>query len=213
MTAGELSQTLSSAIGSTVNTTQAIDESDTTSETTSNEAGVDTVTEQNAGTNTLATTNTPASDYTGTLTEDLGAGGTVAHGFECDSLSESSGATSTETDDGSATVTDSALVVTRTLSTTGTESDTDNESDLDWACETLGQSAAIAGGSDCFTVNDLATTGYTSTGTGPENYNDTASGVNGTANVSGTGSSSQLTHQVFGDILGSGGVIASGTSP
>jgi hypothetical protein len=68
---------------------------------------------------------------------------------------------------------------------------------------------AISSGSDCFTVNDLDTSSDTSTGSGPENYNDTAHDPNGTAKESGSGSSSQLTNQVFGDVLGSGGVIAS----
>ena len=97
-----------------------------------------------------------------------------------------------------------------TLTNTSTESTTDNETDQDWACETLGASGTISGGSDCFTVSDLETSGTTSTGTGPENYNDTSSTPNGTATVTGSGSSSNLMKQTFGDVLGSGGDITSG---
>jgi hypothetical protein len=68
---------------------------------------------------------------------------------------------------------------------------------------------AISSGSGCFTVTDLNTSSDTSSGSGPENYNDTAHDPNGTAKESGSGSSLQLTNQVFGDVLGSGGVIAS----
>jgi hypothetical protein len=70
---------------------------------------------------------------------------------------------------------------------------------------------AISSGSDCFTVNDLDTSSDTSSGSGPANYNDAAHDPNGRVTESGSGSSSQLTHQVFGDVLGSGGVIASGS--
>ncbi len=48
-------------------------------------------------------------------------------------------------------------------------------------------------------------------GTGPEDYNDTSDDPNGTATVTGSGSSSALTHQTFGDVLGVGGDIASGS--
>ena len=60
-------------------------------------------------------------------------------------------------------------------------------------------------------MNDLDTSSYTDSSTGSESDTDTATGVAGTVTISGSGSSSQLTHQVFGDILGSGGVIASGS--
>ena len=74
-----------------------------------------------------------------------------------------------------------------------------------------GASTAIASGSDCFTVNNLDTSSYLSSGSGPENYNDTAGAPNGMATVNGSGSSSNLVHQQFGDILGAGGGIASGS--
>ena len=211
VTDGSTTQTTSETDDSTESTTETVHESDTTSETTSGEAGSDTITGKDAGTNAIASTDTSSSDYTGTLSEDLGDEGTVADGEEWDSLSNTSGETTAETDHPLQTVTDSALGMTRTLSETMTDTDTDNETDEDWACETLGLSATIASGSDCFTVNDLDTSTYTSSGAGPENYNDTATDPNGTATESGSGSSSQLTHQIFGDALGSGGVIATGS--
>ena len=54
-----------------------------------------------------------------------------------------------------------------------------------WAVETLGASGTIASGSDCFTVNNLDASSYTSNGSGPENYNDTSSSPNGTATMRG----------------------------
>ena len=98
-----------------------------------------------------------------------------------------------------------------TLTETNSDTDTDNESDQDWAVETLGTSGTIAGGSDCFTVNDLDASTYTANGSGPEDYNDTSDDPNGTATVTGSGSSSNLTHQNFGDVLGVGGDISSGS--
>ncbi len=164
-----------------------------------------------AGTDTTTGYEVAASSSTGTLTEALGADGTIASGAESDSLSESSGATTTEIDHPTETVNESASDVTMTLTSTVTNSDTANESDQDWACETLGTSGTIAGGSDCFTVSSLETSGYTSNGSGPEDYNDTSSTPDGTAKVTGSGSSSNFTYQKFGDVLGSGGDIASGS--
>ena len=51
-------------------------------------------------------------------------------------------------------------------------------------------------------MSDLETSGYTSTGSGPENYNDTSGTPDGTAKVTGSGSSSNLMYQKFGDVLG-----------
>ena len=50
-----------------------------------------------------------------------------------------------------------------------------------------------------------------SSGSGPENYNDTSGTPNGTATVNGSGSSSNMVDQIFGDTLGTGGAIASGS--
>jgi trimeric autotransporter adhesin len=75
----------------------------------------------------------------------------------------------------------------------------------------LGTSATIAGGAVHFTAFNNDNSSYTTSGSGPETDTDTASGVAGTAKVSGSGSSSQYTWQLFGDTLGSGGVISSGS--
>ena len=211
ITDGGQTQTDSYSSGSTLNTTETDGLSDTLDDATSDEAGNDTNTGSDSGSATITTTDTAASQGTDTLTESLGADGTIASGQESDSLSESSGDTTTETDHPTETLTDSATDSTMTLTATVTTTETDNESDQDWAVETLGTSGTIASGSDCFTVNNLDTSAYVSSGSGPENYNDTSGSPNGTATVTGSGSSSNLTHQTFGDVLGVGGDISSGS--
>jgi hypothetical protein len=92
-----------------------------------------------------------------------------------------------------------------------TDTDTDVESDNGWAYETLGTSATISGGSDCFTVDVQDDAGYDSTQSGTEYYSDgyDQSGT-GTAGVDSFGSFSTSEHQEFGDDLGIGGAITSG---
>ena len=131
--------------------------------------------------------------------------------MESDSLSEASGDTTTETDHPTETVTDSVSDVTMTLTETSTDRTRTTRPIRTGRSRPWAPARTISGGSDCFTVNDLDTSGYVSSGSGPENYNDTSSIPNGTATVTGSGSSSNLTYQTFGDILGSGGGIASGS--
>ena len=211
ITGGSQTETDTDSEGSTLSSTETIGETDGFDDETDDEEGDDTDDGEDTGNDTVTETDTNPSQGTDTLAEVLGAEGTIASGLESDSLSEASGATTTETDYPTETVTDSVSDVTMTLTETNTDTDTDNESDQDWAVETLGASATISGGSDCFTVYDLDTSSYVSSGSGPENYNDTADAPNGTATVTGSGSSSSLTNQTFGDILGSGGGIASGS--
>ena len=152
-----------------------------------------------------------------TLAEALGAGGIVSGGDESQTLDESSSDTTTETDDiadqGFEGASDEYAVglaeTTTNLSGTNTETDTNTEYDDDWACETLGTSTIISGGSDCFTFDVLDSSGYDSTESGPEVYllNDDTPGTtsDGSAIVDSSGSSSSLECQEFGDDLGPGG--------
>jgi len=208
---GASTEATSESSGSTQSTTETDGESDSFNATSSEEEGADNDSGSDSGSDTITETDTAPSTLIETVTETLGADGTVAGGFESDSLSEATGATTTETDLSIETVTDLASNVTMTLTETNTTTDTDNESDQDWASETLGASATISGGSDCFTVDTLDTSSYVSSGSGPENYNDTSDDPNGDATVDGSGSSSSQVDQTFGDTLGSGGVIASGS--
>jgi hypothetical protein len=211
ITGGGQTETDSYSEGSTLSSTETDGISDSFDDTTSDEAGNDTDTGSDSGSETITETDTEPSKGTDTLTEVLGADGTIASGQESDSVSESSGDTTTETDHPTETLTNAATDSTMTLTETNKETDTDNESDQDWAVETLGASGTISGGSDCFTVNDLDTSSDTSNGSGPEDYNDTSDDPNGTATLTGSGSSSALTHQTFGDVLGVGGDISSGS--
>ena len=99
-----------------------------------------------------------------------------------------------------------------TLTETNTTTDTDNESRpglgraKPWAPAPRSRAGRTASRS-----TTLDTSSYVSSGSGPENYNDTSGTPNGTATVTGSGSSSNLVHQIFGDILGTGGDIASGS--
>ena len=163
-------------------------------------------------------TDTDAASSTGAVTETetevLGALGTIT--AESDSLNESAGETTAETDHPTETLTRSVVdgswsYTSMTLTETNTDAATDNESDQDWATETMSPSDVIASGSDCFTISDLEATSATSSGTGPENYNDTSGSPDGTATVNGATSTSDLVYQTLGDILGTGGVIASGS--
>ncbi len=206
-----ISGTLTTTTTLTDSTTETDNISENFNDTLTDDSGSEPDVGDEAGTDTTTGYETDLSSSTGTLTEVLGADGTIVSGAESDSLSESSGSTTTETDHPTETTTESASDVTMTLTSTVTNSDTANESDQDWACETLGMSGTISGGSDCFTVSNLETSGYTSTGSGPENYNDTSSTPNGTATVNGSGKSSDFTYQKFGDLLGGGGDISSGS--
>ena len=208
---GDTTESTSETSGSTQSSTETDGLSDTFSDTSSDLEGIDTDTGSASGSETITETDTAPATMIETLTETLGAGGVVASGAESDSVSEATGATTTETDHPTETLTDSVSDVTMTPTETNTTTDTDNESDQDWACETLGASAAIESGSDCFTVNNLETSSYVSSGSGPENYNDTSGTPNGTATVNGSGSSSNLVFQQFGDVLGTGGGIAAGS--
>ena len=164
------------------------------------------------GSDTTTEDDSAPSTMTETLSEAIGADGTVASGDESDSLSEASDQTTTETGSPTDTVTESLSEITMTLTETNASTATANESDEDWATETLGAVAAtIAGGSDCFTVGTENTSSYTSTGSGPESYSDTATTLSGDATVDTSGSSSSLDDQIFGDVLGSGGGITSGS--
>ena len=169
--------------------------------------------------NTVTDSATACSTLVQTLSELLGVDGVVSSGDESQTLDESSGNTVTEVDDGTETLSETqegeygppVVTTTMTLTGTATSTDTDGEADEDWATETLGTSATIAGGSDCFTVDTLDASSYTSSGSGPENYNDTSGTPDGTATVNGSGSSSSLIYQEFGDVLGTGGAISSGS--
>ena len=52
---------------------------------------------------------------------------------------------------------------------------------------------------------------YDNTASGPESYNDTPSATSDTVTLDSSGSSSDLLYQTFGDALGTGGVISSGS--
>jgi hypothetical protein len=173
----------------------------------------------NSGSGTLTDAATAAEELVDDLSEAIGADGVVSSGDESESLDELSGNTATETDYPTDTTSETqigdylepVLSTTTTLSETDTDTSTGNESDEDWATETLGTGATIASGSDCFTVDEADSTNDSSTGSGPEDYNDTSDEPNGQVTLDGSGASSSLVHQEFGDILGSGGAISSGS--
>jgi len=218
VTGGGTTETTTETSGSSLGTTETSGASDTLSDMSSSSAGIDTQTGRDTDSSSLTATDTAAAQGTETLTEVLGADGTITSGAESDSLSETSGDTTTETDHPTETLTDSVsdvtmMTPTETISTTTT----DNETDEEWACETLGTSATIAAGSDCFTIDDLDTSDYHTSGSGPEDSNDTyniSSGaeiLDGARTIEGSGSSSAYTYQTFGDLLGVGGDISSGS--
>ena len=99
------------------------------------------------------------------------------------------------------------MTICETIGRTSTLS----ESDGDWATETLGASATISGGSDCFTANTVESTNYAGSGSGPESSTDTSDPLTGTVSVNPSGSSWSSLSQTFGDVLGSGGTISSGS--
>jgi hypothetical protein len=168
---------------------------------------------------TFNETDTSSSTLMSTVAEDLGADGVVSGGSESQTLDELTAYTTTETDDGTYVSTQfqsdpylaPVFEMVATLARSYTVTDTDIESDNDWACETLGTSATISGGSDCFTVDVLDDSGYNSIGSGPEGGDNGYNNPFGSGTVDDSGSSSNHEHQEFGDVLGPGGAISSGS--
>jgi hypothetical protein len=204
---GALTESVSDSGGDTLSTTETDGESDSAYESSSAFGGADTTLDDGSGSDTLSTTEKSSSVLLQTLTETLGADAVVQSGAESESLSDSSAESSTETDHPVETVTETDYLDTITFTETDVASSTDTESDKDWATETLGTSATISSGSDCFTVSSLETATDTSNGSGPETYNDGS----GSATLTGSGKSSSLMYQTLGDVLGSGGAISSGS--
>ncbi|WP_165073864.1 RHS repeat-associated core domain-containing protein [Paludisphaera rhizosphaerae] len=151
----------------------------------------------------------------GTLTEDLGLDGTVADGFESQTLQDSSDSTVTESDSAVMTVTDAisgsmSSNVTMTLTESTGETTTERETISGWAEATLGDQGTVVSGSDSYTIDEFDASSGTLHGTGPETSSDTGRPLSGTATVDGTDSSTSTIHQEFADELGTGGTIASG---
>ena len=213
---GNDTESVSESSGTTSSVTETDDGSDDPGDYT--DYGVGVYTEQDdrdSGTETLRDTDTSSSTDIETVSENIGADGVVTGGDESQTMDDSSADTTTETDDGTDTqyeVQDDPYVIpgvysSGTLSETSTDTETDTESDEDWATETLGTSATISGGSDCFTTSDLDTSDYDSGTSGPEDEEWGSA----TATEEDSGSSSNLVRQTLGDILGAGAAISSGS--
>ncbi len=174
--------------------------------------GGDTDTGSDSGDDDDFSTVTTGSTLIDTLTENLGAQGTISGGGEHYSLDEFSDDTTTEAGEPTETLTDSLSQTTMTATETTGATDTDTEDDEDWATETLGTSAVIEGGSDCFTVLTGDESDDDMTGSGTEDGSVHLSGdPDGAVTVSSPGSSTDLVDQTFGDVLVEGGAIASGS--
>ena len=208
---GSVSESSSESSGANDGSTETDGMSETDVGDSSDFDGPDDDSATGAGSETTYGQYSSSSTLIDNLAEVLDADGVVSSGGESDSLQDSSGTTTTVSDQPTQTVADAVLAATMTLTDTNTETDTSNESDGDWATETLGESATIAGGSDCFTVSESDSSVYNDTGSGPESYNDTSSSPADTATVNNSGSSSDLVYQTFGDALGTGGAISSGS--
>ena len=165
-----------------------------------------------SGSDTITETDTAPSTLIETVSETLGADGTVASGYESDSLSEASGAHHDR--DRSSDRDGHRLGLGRDDDPDRDQHDHRHDNEMrpglggarPWAPARRSPAARIASPSTTWIHPS-----YVSSGSGPENYNDTAGPRMAATVTRGSGSSSNIVNQIFGDILGTGGAIASGS--